>query len=83
MVGEQPHYTNDIKADMKFFATAGEEYRKIRNTLRFMITNLTDFDPDAHRYTFSESDASSIDAWALSAYDKVVSDVREPSTDSK
>ena len=71
------NYTNDIKADMKFFATAGEEYRKIRNTLRFMITNLTDFDPDAHRYTFGESDSSSIDAWALNAYDKVVNDVRE------
>ena len=28
------NYTNDIKADMKFFATAGEEYRKIRNTLQ-------------------------------------------------
>ena len=71
------NYTNDIKADMKFFATAGEEYRKIRNTLRFMITNLTDFNPKDHHYTFDASDESSIDAWALSAYDKVVRDVRE------
>ena len=62
---------------MKFFATAGEEYRKIRNTLRFMITNLTDFDAGNHRYKFTADDANSIDAWALSAYDKVVEDVRE------
>ena len=71
------NYTNDIKADMKFFATAGEEYRKIRNTLRFMITNLSDFDVAEHRYEFTSEDANSIDAWALSAYDKVVRDVRE------
>ena len=36
-------YENDIKVDMEFFALAGESYRKVRNTLRFMLSNLDDF----------------------------------------
>jgi isoleucyl-tRNA synthetase len=59
---------NDIKADLSFFQLAGEEYRKVRNTLRFLLSNLDDFDPrnDAHDWT--DADATSIDAWAMKAY---------------
>ena len=35
-------YENDIKVDMQFFTLAGESYRKVRNTLRFMLSNLDD-----------------------------------------
>ena len=41
-------YENDIKSDIAFFQTAGEAYRKVRNTLRFMLSNLSDFDAAAH-----------------------------------
>ena len=37
-------YENDVKVDVEFFALAGESYRKVRNTLRFMLSNLYDFD---------------------------------------
>ncbi|MBL0921989.1 MAG: isoleucine--tRNA ligase, partial [Phycisphaerales bacterium] len=38
-------FENDIKADLEFFKTSGEAYRKVRNTLRFMLSNLYDFTP--------------------------------------
>jgi len=36
-------FENDIKMDMAFFEAAGETYRKVRNTLRFLLSNLYDF----------------------------------------
>ncbi len=36
-------YDNDIKVDESFFKEAGDLYRKIRNTLRFILSNLNDF----------------------------------------
>ncbi len=40
-------YENDVKVDDEFFEQAGESYRKIRNTLRFMLSNLNDYVPPA------------------------------------
>ena len=36
-------YENDIKVDLSFFKDAGDHYRKIRNTIRFLLSNLFDF----------------------------------------
>lgn len=33
-------YETDIKVDLSYFDTASETYRKIRNTLRFLLSNL-------------------------------------------
>ncbi|MBY0308023.1 MAG: class I tRNA ligase family protein, partial [Phycisphaerales bacterium] len=38
-------YENDVKVDGAFFDAAGEAYRKVRNTLRFMLSNLYDYSP--------------------------------------
>ena len=38
-------YEGDVKADRSFFELAGESYRKVRNTLRFLLSNLADFVP--------------------------------------
>ncbi len=56
---------NDIKADASFFKLAGEEYRKVRNTLRFLLSNLSDFDRETMTHHFTKADAASIDAWAM------------------
>ncbi|MBE33032.1 isoleucine--tRNA ligase [bacterium] len=37
------NYENDIKVDVSFFDTASETYRKIRNTIRFLLSNLSDY----------------------------------------
>ncbi len=68
---------NDIKVDESFFKVAGEEYRKIRNTLRFMLSNLYDFDPAQHRHAFTDADATSLDAWALGELQTLVTTSRE------
>ncbi|MFK7883077.1 MAG: isoleucine--tRNA ligase [Phycisphaerales bacterium] len=66
-------YENDVKVDEDFFKLAGESYRKVRNTLRFMLSNLNDYTPGKD----PEITPDSIDAWALGEFDvfreKVVS----------
>ncbi|MCC5830061.1 MAG: isoleucine--tRNA ligase [Phycisphaeraceae bacterium] len=67
---------NDIKMDIEFFRVAGEEYRKIRNTIRFLLSNLKGFDPsDAYRFT--EEDGLSLDAWAMKELADCIATVRK------
>ena len=80
-------YENDIKTDWSFFDTAGESYRKVRNTIRFMLSNLEDFEPSPASkdgtsgkgmcVPFSSYPATSLDSWALAEFDKLSATVRE------
>ncbi len=54
---------NDIKVDLEFFRLAGEEYRKVRNTIKFLLSNLDGFNFKKDKTRFEEDDAASIDAW--------------------
>ncbi len=63
-------YENDMKVDDEFFKLAGESYRKVRNTLRFMLSNLADFTPAGPPPGESPL-ATSLDAWVLAAYDRL------------
>ncbi len=63
---------NDIKVDDQFFDLAGEQFRKVRNTLRYLLSNLADYDNAADRHTFTNDDATSMDAWALDELGKLV-----------
>ncbi|MCA9290165.1 MAG: isoleucine--tRNA ligase [Phycisphaerales bacterium] len=38
-------FENDMKVDMSFLDLAADSYRKVRNTLRFLLSNLDDFVP--------------------------------------
>jgi isoleucyl-tRNA synthetase len=67
-------YENDIKVDLTFFSTAGESYRKVRNTLRFMLSNLYDFTPSCdgvqgHCVDLKTLPKTSLDAWVLGEFD--------------
>ncbi|MCB1054320.1 MAG: class I tRNA ligase family protein, partial [Acidobacteria bacterium] len=55
-------FENDIKVDLEFFEVSGESYRKVRNTLRFLLSNLSDFDPAAD--SGEPAGPFSLDAWA-------------------
>ena len=55
-------FENDIKMDLSFFEAAGETYRKVRNTLRFLLSNLYDFSPGGGTGSLP---GTSIDAYAL------------------
>jgi isoleucyl-tRNA synthetase len=70
------NYINDIKVDWEFFKVASEEYRKVRNTIRFLLGNLADFDPASDRRELGPDDAASLDAWAAAQLSAVVQAVR-------
>ena len=67
---------NDVKVDPEYFNIAGEEYRKVRNTLRFLLGNLADFNPEVSMYEFTKNDAASVDAWVLGELAGLIEAVR-------
>lgn len=52
---------NDVKADIKIIENAADEYRTIRNTIRFLLGNLYDFNPETDCVPLTEEDDYSID----------------------
>jgi len=65
---------NDIKVDESFFKLAGEEYRKVRNTLRFMLSNLSDFDAgelNRQDAKSAEEDKPTLEGWLLGELEMV------------
>ena len=56
-------YTNDIRISQEILKRLAEAYFRIRNTARFLLGNLADFDPAAH--AGAAASASEIDRWAL------------------
>jgi len=76
-------YEGDMKVDDELFRVAGESYRKIRNTLRFMLSNLGDAslselvpgDPAPERPALDDVAPTSPEAWVLGEYDRVATDV--------
>lgn len=64
-------YENDIKVDLSFFDTAGESYRKVRNTLRYLLSNLSDFEVADHAVDLASIPPASIDAYVLAEASKL------------
>ncbi|HET7746676.1 MAG TPA: isoleucine--tRNA ligase, partial [Vicinamibacteria bacterium] len=64
----------DYREDMRFaeemLSRLGEAYRKVRNTIRYLLSNLYDYDPARHAVAEGELDA--IDAYALNRHREVV-----------
>jgi isoleucyl-tRNA synthetase len=56
-------YSGDIAGDDKILARVVDAYRRIRNTLRFLLANTSDFDPKADAVPAAE--LFEIDRWAL------------------
>ena len=56
-------YRDDVRISQEILNQLVEVYRKIRNTCRFMLSNLYDFIPDAHRVPFDQ--LPELDRWAL------------------
>ena len=70
-------YEGDVKVDDEFFVLAGESYRKVRNTIRFLLSNLSDFTAGEHCVECSSIDPKSIDAWVLAEFDKLSAEVQD------
>jgi isoleucyl-tRNA synthetase len=56
-------FRDDIPISKEILSHVGETYRLIRNTLRYQISNLFDFDPASHAVPVAAMHA--IDRWAL------------------
>lgn len=56
-------YTVDIPASREIFDRLVEAYRRIRNTLRFLLGNLYDFEPSEH--ALEVEDMQELDRWIL------------------
>jgi isoleucyl-tRNA synthetase len=57
-------YASDPPIDKKVLARVVDSYRRIRNTLRFLLANVSDFDPANH--ALPSAALLEIDRWALS-----------------
>ncbi len=61
-------FENDIKMDISFFDQAGDSYRKVRNTLRFLLSNLDDFVVSTKDATGMCVDPAKMDPTSIDAY---------------
>jgi isoleucyl-tRNA synthetase len=56
-------FENDTRADVELIQLAGESYRKVRNTIRFLLGNIGDYTPGED--DLAAVPDTSIDAWVL------------------
>lgn len=66
-------YKSDIKISKDIIAQLSEGYRKIRNTARYIIGNISDFNPDANSVSYA--DMTELDKWALMKLTRLVKTV--------
>ena len=67
--------SNDVRISMDILSQVSETYRKIRNTLRFLIANTADFNPalDAVAY----EDLRPVDKYMTIRFNQLVATIRE------
>ena len=68
-------YTVDVRAGKEIFRQLSEAYRKMRNTARFMLGNINDFDPA--KDMVDNDQLFEIDRWALEACNKLTATMRD------
>ena len=68
-------YTVDVRAGKEIFRQLSEAYRKMRNTARFMLGNISDFDPA--KDMVDDDQLFEIDRWALEACNKLTATMRD------
>lgn len=56
-------YSSDVKVGKESFDRVSETYRRVRNTCRYILGNLFDFDPEKHFVSYEKLEE--IDRWAL------------------
>ncbi len=66
-------YSGDLGIDDKILARVVDSYRRIRNTLRFLMANVSDFDSVKHAVAFD--DLLEIDRYALSRAAQLQADI--------
>lgn len=67
-------YREDLRISQEILNHLIEAYRKIRNTSRFLLSNLYDFNPAAHRVPHEK--LPDLDRWALLRLGELITKVR-------
>jgi isoleucyl-tRNA synthetase len=62
-------YRDDVKVSDEILKQVADAYRKIRNTIRYMLGNLFDFDPQQNGVAYD--DLPEIDRWALGRFEEL------------
>ena len=62
-------YRDDIKISDEILRQLSDAYRKIRNTIRYFLGNISDFEPATEKVGYSELDE--LDQWALYQFELV------------
>jgi isoleucyl-tRNA synthetase len=68
-------YREDLRISQEILTHLIEAYRKIRNTSRFLLSNLYDFDPAMHRVPYER--LPELDRWALMRLGELITKVRQ------
>ncbi len=69
------HYHEDVRLSKEILARDIDAYRKIRNTLRYLLGNLNGFDPKQHIVNYH--DMPPVDHWALDCLYRRVADIKQ------
>ncbi len=62
-------YRDDVKVSDEILKQVADSYRKIRNTIRYFLGNISDFDPELHGV--QSEDLEEIDRWALGKFEEL------------
>ena len=68
-------YQEDLRISAQILTQLVEAYRKIRNTCRYLLSNIYDFDPHKHQVELSR--LPELDRWALLRFNNLISQVRK------
>lgn len=68
-------YRNDVSVSNNIIRQSAEAYRKIRNTCRFILGNLFDYDPGKDRVDYDK--LTELDKWALLKLNKLIKRVTQ------
>ena len=72
-------YRVDVRVSDPIFKQLSDAYRKIRNTVRILIADLSDFNPDTDAVAFDE--LQEIDCWMISRMNELTKEVLESYND--
>ncbi|MHC5188871.1 isoleucine--tRNA ligase [Enterococcus cecorum] len=72
-------YEADVRVSMDILAQVSEVYRKIRNTMRFLLANTTDFDSKANRVAYE--DLRSVDKYMMVRLNQTIEQIRKEGYD--
>ncbi|MFC1762479.1 isoleucine--tRNA ligase [Planctomycetota bacterium] len=69
------NYQEDVRCNDEIIGKTQDAYRKIRNTLRYLFGNISDFDPTTQSVPYEQM--TTIDQWAMQQLQKLIAQVND------